>query len=130
MTSSNQETSQATPKDYRPEEYISKNLSSVISPQGVEMSGKFESKTEQESRLRREEEIHRTEQKLKFWRFLVKEAAVYAIALVLVLGLGWVSISTLRSSVSSQADKDWAKATLAAVGSAVAGYLFGKNSSN
>jgi hypothetical protein len=66
----------------------------------------------------------------KFWRFLVKEAAVYAIALILVLGLGWVSISTLRSTVSSQADKDWAKATLAAVGSAVAGYLFGKNSSN
>jgi hypothetical protein len=66
MTSSNQETSQAIPKDYLPEEYIAENLSS-LSPLKTEISGKFESKAEQESRLRREEEIHKTEQKLKFW---------------------------------------------------------------
>jgi anti-sigma-K factor RskA len=130
MTSSNQEPSEAPPKDYRLDDYIRQNPSLGISVNEVEISGRVESKAEQESRLRREEEIHQTEQKLKFWRFVVKEAAVYAIALVLVLGLGWVSISTLRSTASSQADKDWAKATLAAVGSAVAGYLFGKNSSN
>lgn len=69
-----------------------------------------------------------TEKRLKFLNFLVKDISVLVIAILLVLILMIISTFTFFNSNASQENKDWAKATLTAIGGAVAGYLFGKGS--
>jgi hypothetical protein len=115
------------PEEVSPEDYFRRKLGLNLST--FDLSGKAESPEERDSRLRREEEAHSNQQKLIVWKFLLKDAAGYTVAIILVIVLVVLSVSILKNSSSAQADKDWAKTTLAAISSVVAGYLFGKSNS-
>jgi cation transport ATPase len=70
------------------------------------------------------------QQRMEFYRFIVKEASVYAIGCLLVIALTVVSTSVLLNKNSSSESQAWAKSTLTALVTAIAGYVFGKSNSS
>jgi hypothetical protein len=87
----------------------------------IDISGRIESREEQDFRLKREQK----EYDLKIW----KDKVGYVIAAILITTLLGFSMLLFLLPNSVQDDKDLAKTILAAISSAVAGYLFGKNNS-
>ncbi|WP_421655659.1 hypothetical protein [Leptothermofonsia sp. ETS-13] len=123
-----------------------------LEPSAIGFSGKIESRAEMEARLRREEielnarlekenteRVARLEKErlddshkraLERYRFLVKEASVYVIGILLIIALGSTSSVILFDKSASEESKTWARSTLTAIATAVAGYVFGKSSSS
>jgi hypothetical protein len=75
-----------------------------------------------------QEEVH--QRKLAFAKFIIKEASVYAIGLCLVIALASVSLVVILDKKASSESQAWSKSTLTALMTAIAGYVFGKNSSS
>lgn len=70
------------------------------------------------------------QQKMELYRFVVKEASVYAIGCLLVVALTTVSTSVILDKKAHPESQAWAKSTLTALVTAIAGYVFGKSSSS
>ncbi len=123
-----------------------------LEPSAIGFSGKIESRAEMEARLRREEielsarlEKESTERAarlekerlddahkraLERSKFLFKEASVYMVGILLIIALGATSSFVLFDKGASEESKTWARSTLTAIATAVAGYVFGKSSSS
>lgn len=61
--------------------------------------------------------------------FIVKDALVHVVGIVLILGLATMTSLTLLDDDALPQEKEWARAMLSAIGGSVAGYVFGKGSS-
>jgi hypothetical protein len=91
--------------------------------------GEVMSSAAEKSRLSQSEADGDVRRRIELLNFLIKDALVYLASIVIVLGLAAISGFMLLEEDASTQEKDWAKATLTAIGGSVAGYVFGKGSS-
>jgi hypothetical protein len=110
-----------------------------VDPSKAKLDAQWEHPEEMRSRLKREEAEQQTrlqkemltqqqQHQLAIYRFLVKEAAVYVSGLILIGILCVTSTQILANKTASAEERSWARTTLAAVATAIAGYIFGRNS--
>lgn len=100
-----------------------------IEPSSIKIDAQFESPEEMQFRLRREELDDQHRRRVEMTKFVVKEAAAYGVALLLVVVLSSSSAIILSNRNSPPETQAWARSTLTAIATAVAGYVFGKSSS-
>lgn len=86
--------------------------------------------TERNARLEKERLDDAHKRSMERYKFIVKEATVYIVGILLITALGTTSTFILFNGDSAQEAKTWAKSTLTAIATAVAGYVFGKSSSS
>jgi hypothetical protein len=100
-----------------------------IEPSLIKIDAEYVSPEEIQFRLRREEldDLHR--RRVEMTKFVVQEAAVYVVGLFLIVVLSSSSAVILSNKSSPPETQAWARSTLTAIATAVAGYVFGKSSS-
>lgn len=112
-----------------------------VDPSKAKLDAQWEHPEEMRSRLKREEAEQQTrldqdmlsqqqQHQLAVYRFVVKEAAVYVAGLILIGILCVTSTQILANKAASVEEKSWARTTLAALATAIAGYIFGKSSAS
>ncbi len=107
-------------------EFLKKN---GIEEFGTVFQGEVISSATERSRLSEIEADGNARRRLNLLNFIVKDALVHAVGILLILGLAAGSGLMLLEGKSSQQEKEWARAMLSAIGGSVAGYVFGKGSS-
>lgn len=70
--------------------------------------------------------IQRRSENLKAWRDLIPTITVYSIGSLIVLSILGIIISTSVNPKATADEKNWARATIVAIGTGAAGFFFGK----
>jgi hypothetical protein len=94
----------------------------------VVFRGEVISAATEKSRLMEARADGNARRRLELLNFIVKDALVHTVGILIVVGLAAGSGLTLADGESSSQDREWARAMLSAIGGAVAGYVFGKSS--
>jgi hypothetical protein len=107
-------------------EFLKKN---GVEEFGTVFQGEVISTATEKSRLTEIEADGSARRLLGLLNFIVKDALVHVVGIILVLGLAAITSLTLFDDEASSQEKEWARAMLSAIGGSVAGYVFGKGSS-
>lgn len=94
----------------------------------VVFQGEVISAATEKSRLAEIEADGNARRRLDLLNFIVKDALVHAVGILLILGLATGSGAVLANNDASLQAKEWARTMLSAIGGSVAGYVFGKGS--
>lgn len=135
MSSSSEEekespTERTFPEKTRTSDYLkSKGIESLGDVDSIVFKGELISEAEEKALIEERKEDGKARRRMELLNFILKDALVHAVGILLIAALAMGSGFILSQEDSSTQDREWARAILSAISGAVAGYVFGKSSS-